>query len=410
MSLRRIRKALSPLRRRVAIAAFTWFDRTLPVRDDWWCFASWDRHPHTLDNPRAVFEAVKGDPSIRKIVLRKGRGRTPVREGVNVHFVAADSLLGAYYLARSRVLFLGTALRGVSEFSQEIDGLRHLIVQLWHGIPLKRIGRLFPGDAWWPAETPRYAATVCSSGPDRDIMEQAFAPLARERVWQTGLPRNDLILMDETALPQDYRAELEALDRKLSGRRLVLYAPTWREREDSLYVFSAEEERELERLLRAHGAVLGIRGHSNVRSADAYTMRRESPALVSLNDLPDVNLVLRRTDVLVTDYSSLYIDFLLLDRPVVHFAYDLDAYVEERGFLYDPEAAFAGPCVPDFEALIVELGHALADPRRHAALRDRAFRLFHDHGPRPSHDVAERVRELVPASRARSDLPAVYSR
>jgi CDP-glycerol glycerophosphotransferase len=389
---------LSPLRSRAVATAFTWFDRVLPVRDDFWCFACWDRHSHTLDNPRAVFEAVKDDPSIRKIVLQKDVSAPPVREGRNVRFVTADSLLGAWYLARSRVLLLGTALRAVCEFSQELDGERHLIVQLWHGIPLKRIAMLFPGDVTWPAETRRYAATVCSSERDRDIMERAFAPIPRERVWLSGLPRNDFILMDAAELPADYRAHVHELERALAGRRLVLYAPTWRKDEEALYVFSPDEERELERLMREHGAVLGIRGHSNVRHADVYTRERDAPSIISLNDVPDVNVVLRSTDVLITDYSSIYIDFVILDRPVVHFAYDIEDYVAERGFLYDLDEAFAGPCVTSFADLMVELGHALAEPARHGALRERARRLFHEHGERPARDVLDRTRELVRSS------------
>ena len=86
---------------------FQLFDRLLRVRDDYWCFCTWDRHPHTLDNPRAVFEEVKDDPSIRKIVLQKVPGERTA--GRNVRFVAAESVAGAYYLARSRMVLTGYA-------------------------------------------------------------------------------------------------------------------------------------------------------------------------------------------------------------------------------------------------------------------------------------------------------------
>ena len=213
-------------------------------------------------------------------------------------------------------------------------------------------------------------------------------------MWLTGLPRNDLILKEESSLPTDYREQLAQLDRLTGGKRLVLYAPTWREQTESLYVFSPEEEAALEQVLDRHGAVLAIRGHANVRRKEAYTKQRSSPAIVSVNDFPEVNTILRRTDVLITDYSSIYIDFLVLNRPILHFAYDLDAYVRERGFLYELDDAFAGACARDFDGLMLQLDQALQDPDHHQPQRDRAAALFHGHEDRPAAAVRKRIHDL----------------
>lgn len=388
------RKIASHLRHILVQGAFVVFDSVLPVREDFWCFCTWQRSPHTLDNPRAVFEEVKDDPSIRKIVLQKDSETPPAREGANVHFVPAESFAGAYYLARSGVVLIGYALFAVSSYSHRLDGGRHAIIQLWHGIPLKRIGHLFPGEDFWSRETHRYAATVCSSERDREIMASAFSPIPPERVWLTGLPRNSLLLGEESRLPADYREHLGSLDRQLDGRRLVLYAPTWRDDPESLYVFSLQEEAELEALLADHDAVLGIRGHSNVRSHEAYSRRDRSGSIISVNDVPDVSVVLRRTDVLITDYSSIYIDFLLTERPIVHFAYDLDDYREERGFLYEPEEAFAGPTPRTFGELLQDLDEVLSDAEAHRDNRDEALRLFHTHEQESAKEVAVRIRKL----------------
>ena len=390
------RSAASAARHIATSATFALAERVTPARDDYWCFATWARHPHTLDNPRAVFEAVRDDPSITKIVLRKDLSEAPCPDGRNVVFVPAESLAGALYLARSGVILTGYAVGGMTSYSRLLRKGRHAIVQLWHGIPLKRIGHLFPGEDFWDRETPLYSATVCSSDRDREMMASAFAPLPRERVWKTGLPRNDLILGDEASLPADYRDHLRQVDRTLAGRRMVLYAPTWREDADSLYTFSAEEERRLGEVLERHHAVLAIRGHPNVRSHEAYDRDRPAGAILSVNDYPDPNLLLRRTDVLVTDYSSIYIDFLLLDRPVIHFAYDLEAYLEERGFLYDVDEAFAGPCARTFDDLLDHLEGALArDPEHSRRQRERAARLFHDHDDGAAAEVCDRIRALI---------------
>ncbi|HEX6925882.1 MAG TPA: CDP-glycerol glycerophosphotransferase family protein [Longimicrobiaceae bacterium] len=385
------RKALAHARARAIRAAFDLFSLVTPVRSDFWCFCTWEGYAHTLDNPRALFEEVKNDSRIRKIILQKSKSPPSTVEGTRVTFVAAESLYGAYLLARSKVLVTGYALRGVSSYSSRIRPGRHDLIQLWHGIPLKRIGRLFPHETWWEKETPHYSAIVCSSERDREIMAQAFAPIPMDRVWLTGLPRNSLILKEESALPADYRSALAHLDSLLDGRRLVIYAPTWRERPESLYSFSEEEQDVLACLLRRHNAVLGVRGHANVRHRSVYRDMRESEAIISLNEFADVNVILRRGHVLVTDYSSIYIDFLLLDRPIIHFAYDLEAYVRERGFLYDLDDAFGGACCTTFDHLLTELERALVDSDHCRERRLKARRLFHTH----STDAAAAVRDRL---------------
>ena len=387
-------KTIAKMARQLArAAAFRIMERLLPVDRRLWVFCSWaGTFPHTQDNPRAVFEEVKDDPTIKKVVLLKSPTMPDAAvagDGVDVHFVPAESLRGAYYLARAYIVAIGYAIGVMTSYSKHLT-TKHRIAQLWHGIPLKRIGRLFPEERWWDAETPLYAAAVCSSERDQELMAGAFAPLSKDRVWLTGLPRNDLILKPEDRLPADYRRQLDDVRRRLDGRRLVLYAPTWRQHGVGIYEFTDEEQAALTALLRRHGAVFGIRGHANRRGGAERAMPE---SFMFLNDIPDANLLLRITDVLVTDYSSIYIDYLLRDRPVLHFAYDLEAYVQERGFLYDTDEAFAGPALRSVSEVLDHLDGALAgaplDPGH-----SRARRLFHTHPGNSAGAVAARMRTL----------------
>jgi CDP-glycerol glycerophosphotransferase (TagB/SpsB family) len=369
-------------------------ERLLPTKDNYWLFCTWDSYYHTLDNPRAIFEAVKNDSSIIKIVFQKKSGQ-PFKqdEGTNVRFVNAESLLGAYFLARSRVILLGYGLAGCCSYAKRLT-TKHFIVQLWHGIPLKKIGKLFPPDRWWKFETQKYSLMVSSSKRDRELMTKAFSPIPIARVLQAGLPRNDLILKDESELPYDLRISLKYLRDKLCGRKLILYAPTWREQEKDLYNFSLDEIAKLEKLLRKYNAVAGIRGHSNIRHFKAYTSGANSPLLISLNHIPDVNVILRDVTVLVTDYSSIYIDFLLTGRPIIHFVYDIEKYSKGRGFLYDIDDAFAGPAAKSFIDLIRHLELALKEGVVDRKRYRRAFHLFHQHQANPSQEVISAIKML----------------
>lgn len=373
---------------------FLVFETLLPKRNNFWCFGTWPgSYAHTIDNPRAVFESVKDNPNITKIVLIK-RGQiagAAAIEGTNVIFVSAESIRGAYYLAASKVILIGYSIAGLSSYSNLLSK-RHNIVQLWHGIPLKRIGKLFHGEKFWDKETIRYAAAVCSSIPDQKIMAAAFSPLPIHKIWRSGLPRNELILKPEHELPQDYRDQIDTLRDLLNGRRFVLYAPTWRNNTSGVFEFSDSELRVLEDLLSEHNCALGIRAHAN-RRLNSLSPKKSS--IFYVNDYPDVSVLLRLSDVLITDYSSIYIDFLLTGRPILHFTYDINSYINERGFLYDLDEALASRWFTSFDDLIDRLKGALEAQQSPSRRYLRASSLFHDHPHEPAKEVANKICEMV---------------
>lgn len=392
---RPVRRMASPAVDGARTLLFLLLERLVPADRATWCFCTWGNYGHTLDNPRAVFERVKDDPSIRKVVLTRGGGDfTHPLDGVNVHRVDAASLRGMWLVARSGVVVLGYSLHFMCSYARHLTA-KHRIVQLSHGVALRNICRMVPGETWWAEETPLYAATIGSARRDPAIMRRAYAPV--QRVWMTGLPRNDFILQPEAALPADYREMLRELRGRAGGRRMVLYAPTWRQKTQTQPAFSPREAAALEGLLRAHDAVLAIRGHSNVRHDAAYTRAFASPAFLSVNELPDVAVALRETAVLITDYSSIYIDFLLTGRPVIHYVYDRAAYEAERGFLYPLDEAFAGPAPETFAGLLASLEQALARPEAHREQRARAKALFHAHPGDSAQAVAAHIRALAAA-------------
>lgn len=376
------------------LVAFYFLEMIVPKSKCIWCFSTWQNYPHTMDNVRAVFEVVKNDPEIIKVILLQGQAApTWAVEGVNVKFVQELSLQGVFYLARAKVYLMGTSLQGFTNF-HALVGSRHKIIQLWHGIPLKRIGKLFPPETFWQAETGKYSATVCSSPSDQVFMQQAFSPLPLDCVWQTGLPRNDFILAADDQLPNDYQAELERIRAKVGDRFLVLYAPTWRDSLDKVYQFSKDEQKQLNAVLLEHNAVLAIRGHANVRGRVAYDDVSALENIIYVNDVPDANLLLKEAGALITDYSSIYIDFLITNRPIVYFTYDIDSYVNERGFLYPLDDAFVCEPATTFDQLLIDIQRAVTDGVVDKNRYDRVKSLFHQHDGASGLSVANNIKAL----------------
>jgi CDP-glycerol glycerophosphotransferase (TagB/SpsB family) len=124
----------------------------------------------------------------------------------------------------------------------------------------------------------------------------------------------------------------------------------------------------------------------------------ESPPeeILHIGHYPDVTLVLRETKVLVTDYSSIFLDFLLTGRPILHFAYDYESWFESRmGFLFEPGDFFAGPVSRTFEEFLVHLDAALAHGVANRQQYDRVRDMFHQHGGNSGAAVAQLIRGLV---------------
>lgn len=356
------------------------------VKDDrCWAFPVC-AYDHSLGgNERMVFEAVKNDPNIRKVILT--RSKSVLADGVNVDIVPLKSLAGQRLLMQSRYIFVKHVPRINTIFP--LDAKQHRFINLWHGIPLKRIGyaSLDLQDKLQSvsAEHARCHSVIASSKIDRMAMASAFYPLNFHNIWVTGLPRNDVILREEALLPADFQEQLVRLRQVLGGRRLVLFAPTFRNAQaEAYYAFSEAEREALAECLRANNAVLGIREHM-ADKAQSYckALGGAGAPVISLDRryFVDIELLYREADLLITDYSSCFIDFMLTGKPEICFAYDYESYAgTERGLFYELADVFPGPVCHDFSALLQSLQDTLSGQKLESPMSYEFKRkIFFDH-------------------------------
>jgi CDP-glycerol glycerophosphotransferase (TagB/SpsB family) len=375
-------------------------DVASPKHGHWWAFPVCAFTGVFSGNERAVFEYVKNDPSIKKIVLTLENDFETV--GIDVDVVPLHSARGQFLLMRAGNIFIKHS--PTRNLVYPLAAHLHNIINVWHGIPLKRIGHasLDMQDKRREIirEHQKCRAVISSSKVDTLAMTAAFYPLSYSDVWPTGLPRNDFILRDEPLLPIDMQARLTRLRDMLQGRRLVLFMPTFRNAQESAYYrFSDSEIAWLGDWLQRHNAVLGLREHM-ADSARTYSEQFASLAPLDLSDrqFPDAELLYREASLLVTDYSSCFIDFMLTGRPAISFAYDFDSYVRlERGLFYDLEFAFPGPVCRTFAAFQAAL-EAIFEPVGDVQQAVLAYKrtLFFDHvDDRNAERVVARVKRLA---------------
>jgi len=402
------------------LALWRLLDLFLPKRRDCWAFFTHPLKPgQFIENSRAVFEQVKGDANVRKIVfVRDLEASLHLEDACNTEVRVLGSFAGLWTLARCGVLLLtnSTSLDMSLAWRNGRYGAprpllrRRVVVNLWHGIPLKRLFALAnpaqrahgDRDAFRRRERRHYDGLVASSDVDAYAMGAIFHPIAPANVWITGLPRNDFLRQPEARLPAYQREELARLRALCGGRALVLYAPTYRDThvaEQAVRRFDDHEVAQLKTLLRAHGAVLGVRGHYLRNAPAAFAAKHFDDELLDLDHahFQEIAPLLREAAVVVTDYSSVYIDALYLRLPVLSFAWDLAHYREhQNGLLYDMALAFPGPVAADFPSFLAALATTLA--QRDAPTSDHyeaARRMFF------RHDDANNAQRLVERLHAR---------
>ncbi|MEJ1087369.1 CDP-glycerol glycerophosphotransferase family protein [Microbacterium sp. Mu-80] len=327
-----------------------------------------------------------------------------------------DGLRGWWATARARVLVVTHGLGDVNRYGSS-DGF---VVQLWHGIPLKRIGLDSPVTAQVPRGLPgagilrrlltalyrgaaqRIRVLPAASHRSRGRLESAFG-LGDDRVVVTGEPRVD-VLSTGTAEQRVARATtlLTRTGPLLSDQSALLYAPTWRDGAVDPAVPTAEQWVRIVRLLEQHDAVLFIRSHPLGEGAYAPPWSSGRVRMLNAELLPDATPALPRIDVLITDYSSMAYDVGLLAMPVVYLAPDVAEYGRERGFYGRYEDVAGADYAHDWEAAIDRIDEVLGDQGAYAAASDRSAALSaHMHAFRDGRNA----RRVYQAIRARG-IPA----
>lgn len=289
-----------------------------------------------------------------------------------VRVVPAQSIRGLWAFLRARAV---VHTHGV--FNGYRPSRRKVFLNLWHGMPIKRLEA--------NSRVGRYQTTV-SIATSRVHAEHLSAtwgiPIDRIRV--TGLPRNDKLLKPTPpALPVEVR--------RIPRRPLIVWLPTYRKsmvgdiRSDgtdfgNVFQFPGATPEAVEQMMVSIGAEMLVKPHPMAPQPECSSLGNLTIRSSADLDKAGVTLyeVLRAADVLVTDYSSVWVDFLLRGKPIVFAIGDLNAYEHSRGFYFNPIRKFLpGPVVNDLRELQEALGEALSAPDAYEPMRSEALELHH---------------------------------
>lgn len=337
--------------------------RELPLREDLVLFESFLGKTYA-GNPRYLYEALRlARPDLHCVWAYQGSEMIPgdpprVRRGSAEYF----RLLAQAKYRVNNVLF-------------PVHGRKPetVYLQTWHGTPLKRLGYDIQiagpeADARnnLRAEARGWSLLLSANPYSTDILPRAFG--YDGPVLEAGYPLGDA-LAKPFADPVERAAALAALGLR-QDRHYLLYAPTWRDDKPiGAWRFEFDLQLDLARISAALAPdqVLLLKAHHLV--AARLDPARLPANVVDLSHRDDVTELCRISEVLITDYSSVFFDFAVTDRPILFYCYDLAHYAGQvRGFYLDVPGELPGPVAEDTDALIAQLNDL---PRIQAAHAER---------------------------------------
>ena len=289
----------------------------------------------------------------------------------------------------------------------EWKSYNQIAIELWHGLPLKNMGYYHEYPDEHPVaryirlhRTRRFSKMVDYFIVTSQLERALFSSLLNmdpRKASVLGQPRCDALY---GPLENGMSCLCRILGREeISEKCIVLYLPTFREYDASAsrdIVETTLENTNLKRLLDNKNALLICKPHPN--DEGFFSEYNEGRIHVILNeDLRRENLTLydflNAVDILVTDYSSIYFDYLLLNRPIIFHMPDLEEYRKKRGFILDPlEEWIPGDVSISDSELVYALMGAIDHPKKWGADRVRLRQLLFKHTDGRS---SERVCDLV---------------
>lgn len=231
-----------------------------------------------------------------------------------------------------------------------------LVIQLWHAPgAFKKFGGSVESREILKMISDNTDYLITTSKNINKYYSEAFQ-IDESKIKALGLPRADYYFKEH-----DLNSLREKFNKKYSvdeSKKIILYAPTFREDKQYNNVFEYIDLDKFNEEL-SEDYVLALRLHPKIKKFYSEDISVDGE-YIDCSDYENEQELLLLADMLITDYSSIMIEFSLLNKPIIFFAYDLDNYLEnERGFYLDYKNDLPGPIVYDSSQLIDVIGEGV---------------------------------------------------
>lgn len=342
-------------------------------------YVSFCSNPDFGDNPQALYDYlvkncdVKGKKFIWHLqnkssipTLNKWIEKEYDSYGCKTKVVAKYSLSSVWCYFRSRTIVTS---HGMYDFKSE----KQTELLLWHGMPLKKIGFMNESDKSNGISVGDFYSVTAPVF--KDIFVESFHAKP-EQIYIDGQCRNDYMFKPENGI--------------LGLNKYIIYMPTFRKsnlalsfdrsdcdvKENTLFNLTSDDWDKINQVLKQVGIVLVVKPHpfDSFDNID-YIKDCEQVRLIDDKQLLEQNVPLYKfvagSEALVTDYSSIYVDYLLTNKPIAFYIPDYSEYMNNRGFVFDDyEKTIVGEVCQTSDELIEFLRNPTVDRENYERIKN----------------------------------------
>lgn len=307
------------------------------------------------DNPKAIYLYIKKYYPDYRLYWSIDRGMTKKFANSEVNLLPRFGLKWIFVMARAEFWITNSRL---PLWLPKPKGTTY--VQTWHGTPLKKLA-LDMDEVYMPGtntekykqnfvkEASKWDLLISPNKYSTEIFRRAFR--FNKQIIESGYPRNDILVNDNNP---DTIQNLKKKANLPLDKKIILYAPTWRD--DQYYTrgkYKFNIELDLQKLKEKFqdNYIFLFRLHYLV--AEQLDLSDYEGFIYDMSQYEDINELYLISDILITDYSSVFFDYAILKRPILFFVYDIEKYRDQlRGFYFDFERNAPGPLVKTTDELV----------------------------------------------------------
>lgn len=201
-----------------------------------------------------------------------------------------------------------------------------------------------------------YFATSSPLHDKTNLTSLSFRGCTNDKNLKCGTPRNDF-LINLTSEEIDFYKNKYCKELNVKNKKIFLYLPTYRRVSNNIFSFANlnfEQRQKLNEVLIRNNVVIVEKSHF----VETNLVRKENnnENIIILGTKTNVQELYIASDCLISDYSGAFLDYLFLNKPIIHFAYDYEYYKNvDSGLYYDIEDFSAGPVTSTFDELLTEI-------------------------------------------------------
>lgn len=325
----------------IVVAIFNCF-KILPINNNRVLLDSWKGHS-LKGSIYTIYEELMKRNDLEIILI--GDNEKLLSENVNV--VNFKSIKYIYYLATSKYWIVDTVYYDYFKPRKETK-----YILIWHAAGVfKKFGISSVKDSdrlvnIYKRNGKKLTNLVVSSEKIKDIYSKELY-VNKEKILSLGLPRTDIFLKNENNEKESIYSRYN-IDK---NKKLILYAPTFRG--EGITEFNVDLD--LNMFIKNIGGnyTVIIKLHPN-NYINYHEIKKIENVYVSKED--NLEELMKASDILITDYSSIIFEYTLLERPIFFYSYDLNQYIkEERGFYFDYYEFVPGPISFNTQELIKQI-------------------------------------------------------